>query len=260
MALTIGRAAKLSVKILILLTLCAIAPLSGGSGEAASGPQSPPPVVQGRFTLAGNVWLAGHELPPARRLVYKNRAICGSSVPDETLLTSKTGGVRNAVVLLHSLDRVAGVAAGRIVLDNVKCAFAPHVQVAPVGSELLLKNSDGILHTVHARMGNNTLFNIGLPKWRQVTKVLDKPGVVRIDCDVLHTWMTAAIVVAATPYFAVSDDRGYFSVDHLPPGSYRMEVWHESLGTRMTTVLLAEDVPVSADVIFASPAAKSVER
>jgi hypothetical protein len=254
MAVTIGAATKLSFNIVILLTLCG--PLGGASAEAASGrPSRPGSAEQGGFTLAGNVWLAGHESPPARRLaVYKNRPVCGSSVPNETLLTSKTGGVRNAVVLLHSLDRVPSVAAGRIVLDNVKCAFAPHVQVAPVGSELLLKNSDGILHTVHARMDNHTLFNVGLPKWRQVTKVLDKPGVIRIDCDVLHTWMSAAIVVASTPYFAVSDERGYFSVDNLPPGSYRMEVWHERLGSRMTTVWSAGDRPVSADVVFAPPA------
>jgi hypothetical protein len=254
MALTIAATTKLSFNIVMLLTLCA--PLSGASAEAASErPSRSRPAEQGGFTLAGNVWLAGPEPAPARRLaVYKNRTVCGSSVPNETLLTGKTGGVRNAVVLLHSLDRFPGVAARRIVLDNVKCAFAPHVQVAPVGSELLLKNSDGILHTVHARMDNNTLFNVGLPKWRQVTKVLDKPGVIRIDCDVLHTWMSAAIVVASTPYFAVSDERGYFSVDNLPPGSYRMEVWHERLGSRMTTVSSAGDGPVSADVVFALPA------
>jgi plastocyanin len=87
------------------------------------------------------------------------------------------------------------------VLDNQRCAFAPHVQVVTVGSEVLLKNSDPILHTVHARLGGETLFNVGLPKWRQVTKRLDRAGVVRIDCDVLHTWMSAAIVVSDSPYF-----------------------------------------------------------
>ena len=72
-----------------------------------------------------------------------------------------------------------------LVLDNKQCAFAPHVQVATLGSDLLLKNSDPILHTVHARLGKETLFNVGLPTWRQVTKRLDREGLIKIDCDVL---------------------------------------------------------------------------
>jgi hypothetical protein len=72
----------------------------------------------------------------------------------------------------------------------------------------ILKNRDPILHTVHARIGKETLFNVGLPTWRQVTKRLDRAGVMRIDCDVLHTWMSAAIVVVTTPYFTITDNNG----------------------------------------------------
>jgi hypothetical protein len=45
-------------------------------------------------------------------------------------------------------ERPARLQPASIVLDNRYCAFAPHVQVAPVGSELRLKNSDPILHTL----------------------------------------------------------------------------------------------------------------
>ena len=84
-----------------------------------------------------------------------------------------------------------------------------------------------------------TLFNVGLPNWRQVTKRLDRPGVVRIDCDVLHTWMSAAIVVSDSPYFAVTDENGGFNFDGLPPGEYELEVWHERLGPRRQRVRVA---------------------
>ena len=49
----------------------------------------------------------------------------------------------------------------------------------------------------------------------------------RIDCDVLHTWMSAAIVVSDSPHFAVTDENGGFNIDGLPPGEYELEVWHE---------------------------------
>ena len=138
------------------------------------------------------------------------------------------------------------------VLDNQRCAFAPHVQVVPVGSEVLLKNSDPILHTVHARLAGETLFNVGLPKWRQVTKRLDRAGVVRIDCDVLHTWMSAAIVVSDSPYFAVTDMHGVFNIGGLPQGEYELEVWHERLGVRMQHMRVAESGAMSVEIIYST--------
>jgi hypothetical protein len=183
-------------------------------------------------SVSGTVSVAGAYQRPKPLPVFKNRSFCGTAVPNETLLIGTDGGLRNAVVLLRLLDGKAPTQPSAVILDNKHCAFAPHVQVATVGSELLLKNSDPILHTVHARMGQETLFNVGLPTWRQVTKQLDRAGIVRIDCDVLHTWMSAAIVVADTPYFAVTDEHGRFAVDGLPLGAYEMEVWHERLGAR----------------------------
>jgi hypothetical protein len=126
----------------------------------------------------------------------------------------------------------------------------PHIQVAPVGSEVLLMNSDPILHTVHARLGQETLFNVGLPKWRTITKRLDRAGVVRIDCDVLHTWMSAAIIVTDSPYYALSDEQGMFSIEGLPFGDYQMEVWHERLGTRKQKLTLREAETIHLDIVY----------
>jgi hypothetical protein len=199
--------------------------------------------------ISGRVVVAGKYQNPRPLPVFKNRSFCGARVPDETLLVGRDGGLRNAVVTLHPLDRKATPQPMQLVLNNKRCAFAPHVQVATVGSELLLKNSDPILHTVHARLGQETLFNVGLPTWRQTTKRLDRPGIVKIDCDVLHTWMSAAIVVTNTPYFAVSDQNGNFLIDRLPAAKYRAEIWHEKLGTK--TMSLALDEGRVLDVVYA---------
>jgi hypothetical protein len=164
---------------------------------------------------------------------------------------SKDGGLRNAVVILRGPERRTRGQPTKLVLDNIRCAFAPHVQVAPVGSELLLKNSDPILHTVHARLGSETLFNVGLPRWRQVSKRLDRVGVIKIDCDVLHTWMSAAIIVTDTPYFAISDERGFFSVAGLPAGVYDVEIWHEKLGAKTRRLKVNGDDVLSLDVVYA---------
>jgi plastocyanin len=205
--------------------------------------------------VAGRIVIAG-AIAPAKPLPgFKNRNFCGRQVANETLIVGRDGAVKNAVVILRALERKDRVMPGSSmpsVLDNQRCAFAPHVQVVTVGSEVLLKNSDPILHTVHARLGGETLFNVGLPNWRQVTKRLDRAGVVRIDCDVLHTWMSAAIVVSDSPYSTVTDENGAFNVDGLPPGEYDLEVWHERLGARRQRVRVAASGVMTVDVIYSA--------
>ena len=206
----------------------------------------------GNGRMTGRVIVAGSYKKPKPLPVFKNRSFCGARVPNETLLVGRGGELRNAVVTLYPIDRKARPEPMQIVLDNKRCAFAPHVQVATQGSELLLKNSDPVLHTVHARIGQETLFNIGLPTWRQVTKRLSRVGVVRIDCDVLHTWMSAAIIVTDTPYFAVTDQNGNFVIEQMPKGQYRAEIWHEKLGGKTVGVTLHGGAVTSLEVVYSS--------
>ncbi|NIO06941.1 MAG: hypothetical protein GTO40_02715 [Deltaproteobacteria bacterium] len=172
--------------------------------------------------------------------VFKNKEFCGSSVPDESLLVNVDGGIENAVVILHGASNHFEKSSRKIVLDNKACRFAPHVQVARLGSEVVLRNSDPILHDVHARLNSNTLFNVGLPTWRQVKRRLTKAGIVKIECEVLHTWMSAFIVVTSSPYFAVTGADGRFSIAGVPVGDYELEVWHERLGRQSKTVTILE--------------------
>ena len=201
-------------------------------------------------TVTGKVVFAGRHETSKPMPVFKNRVFCGATVPDETLLVSADGGLANTVVIFHSLEKKPPLQPGALTLDNKQCAFTPHVQVGLIGSELLLKNSDPILHTVHARLGSETLFNVGLPRWRQVTKRLERAGVIRITCDVLHTWMSAAIVVVDSPFSAVTDRAGSFRLDHLPAGEYEMSVWHERLGTRRERVWVAPNESAHIEVIY----------
>lgn len=209
--------------------------------------------LEGVGKIVGRVRVEGTlERPPPLK-VYKNRDFCGTKVPNESLLFSSDGGVQNAVIII---PRPRGEKAeGQfkpLVLDNKNCAFVPHVQVAPVGSELLLLNSDPILHDVHARIGAETLFNVGLPTWRQVKKRLTRTGVVTVECDVLHTWMSAYIVVTSSPHFAVTDANGEFSIEGVPVGTYKLWIWHETLGSQATTVTVRGEPTKRLELIYRS--------
>jgi plastocyanin len=207
--------------------------------------------LKGSGKIAGRVRVEGRVKKPSPLKVYKNRDFCGAEVPNESLLVGADGGLRNAVLILKEVRGIKGVIPGmNFVLDNKNCAFVPHVQVVPMGSEIFLLNGDPILHDVHARVGSETLFNVGLPSWRKVTKRLTRTGVVNIVCDVLHTWMSAYIVVAASPHFAVTNEKGEFVIEGIPPGAHKIEVWHEKLGSLSRKIEVMENQTSRVDLLF----------
>ena len=222
-----------------------------GRAEAGSLSQLKNAQLKDVGRIVGRVRVDGHFEKPRPLKVYKNRDFCGLQVPNESLLVGPRGGLQNVVVTIPRAqgEKMASPSKS-LVLDNRNCAFVPHVQVAAVGSEILLLNSDPILHDVHARLGSETLFNVGLPTWRQVKKRLTRTGIIIIQCEVLHTWMSAYIVVTSSPSFAVTDRRGEFVIDPVPDGNYEVHVWHEKLGSRSKRVMVAGGRTLFVDFVY----------
>jgi hypothetical protein len=123
-----------------------------------------------------------------------------------------------------------------------------------VGQTLKLKNSDGLLHNVHALPKVNTPFNMAMPANRTEadTKFGKEEGMFLIKCDV-HPWMSAYVGVFANPFFAVSGKDGKFSIGGLPDGTYEVEAWHEKLGVKTGTVTVAAGKSATLDFAFAPP-------
>ena len=44
--------------------------------------------------------------------------------------------------------------------------------------------------------------------------------------------MSAYIVVTDHPYYAVTDLYGEYELSEVPPGTYQLKIWHESLGVQ----------------------------
>ena len=59
-----------------------------------------------------------------------------------------------------------------------------------------------------------------------------------VKCNI-HDWMHAYIGVVDNPYFATTRDDGSFVLPNLPPGTYTVTAWHETLGTEQATVTVA---------------------
>ncbi|MGH7393911.1 MAG: carboxypeptidase regulatory-like domain-containing protein, partial [Candidatus Rokuibacteriota bacterium] len=179
-------------------------------------------VISGRVSFSGT--------PPRLEsiAVNKNRDVCGARKPSEALVVGADGGVRGSVVLIEGVTR-GKKADGDVVIDNAKCLFVGHVTGAMAGSRVRVRNSDPILHNTHGFLGKPTVFNLALPNKDQmvdITRRLNKPGVVRVLCDA-HPHMFAWLIVHDSPYVAVTGERGEFRLDGVPPGTWKVTMWHE---------------------------------
>jgi hypothetical protein len=38
-------------------------------------------------------------------------------------------------------------------------------------------------------------------------------------------------VAVTNPYYEITDKRGAYAIEHVPPGAYRLVAWHPSIGT-----------------------------
>jgi hypothetical protein len=176
-------------------------------------------------------------------------------MPSERVRVGADRGVAEVLIMLEGTFASRGISPIRTaVLDNRGCRFVPRVQVVSPGTRLEVRNSDPILHTVHAYLGTETLFHLALPVFRQrVWATLDRPGLIRIDCDVGHTWMRAYVLVRAGGLAAVTGLDGAFHLKDVPSGSVRLRAWHETLGVREASVTVADARPTVITLNYSTP-------
>lgn len=211
-----GTTAALTVAVCTTLVFGAGAP-TGGASQPATGGGS----IRGRVTMPG-------ASSSGTLKVTTDEKICGLSVADEGIVADKTGGIAHAVVAVKGLAW-SGPAAQSLHVVNKGCRFVPHVSVARPGAMLEVTTEDPTLHTTHLYAANRSLFNIALPMPGIVIKrPLEKSaGVVRMVCDT-HPWMRGFIAVTADRSVVTEADGGFQMLD-VPPGSYEITIWHESL-------------------------------
>lgn len=207
------------------------------------------PVTNGG-SISGVVKLKGAP-PPAKKLdVTKDKEVCAKSPKSAPSLIVSSGNVKYAVVSLVDIKKGKKLEVGKVVLDQKGCEYHPHVLAFSAGSTVEVLNPDGILHNIHSYSKTNTPFNMAQPKFKKsLTVKLDKPEIINVKCDV-HGWMTGWLFAAENPYFSVTDDHGSFRLTDVPPGTYTLEVWHETLGkqTKKVTVKPKEEVKVTFEM------------
>ena len=232
-------------------------PKAGASVGGETAPRTAAPAVtrpaapQSGATASGRASLVGKP-PPVEAQPRGSDPFCaGLARTDESLVVDPRGGLQN--VLVRVVEGGGGPyapPAEPVRLTQAQCSYSPRVLGVVRGQPVLVSNSDGTLHNVHALLGESTVLNqlqlnaeAPLIDLRQVLAVA-RTSPLKLRCDI-HPWMAAYLFVLEHPFFAVTAADGTFTIRNLPVGEYVLEAWHERLGTRRAKLSVAAAAPAS---------------
>lgn len=135
-------------------------------------------------------------------------------------------------------------------MDQKNETFIPHVLAIVAGTTVDFPNSDPTYHNVFS-LSKTQRFDLGrYAAGRSKAVRFDQPGIVRVFCDI-HSHMSAFILVFSHRYFAVTDEDGRYRIDNVPPGSYSVVAWHESLPSETKRVLVTDGGDVDLNFTLA---------
>lgn len=234
---------------------------AGDGAEAADGAaeqtEAAAPAVDPAIaaTINGTITFTGTP-PEPTRIDMSEEPVCADKHEGQPtfqpVMVSDGNLARVFVFVSEGLgDRTFPTASESLVLDQVGCRYDPHVLGVQVGQSLVIRNSDDVLHNINTQSTANRAFNISQPQaGMERTVEFNTPEVmIPVQCDV-HGWMSAFIGVTGHGFHAVTSSDGTFTIDGLPPGTYTVTAWHETLGEQTMEVTVGEAGTATADFTY----------
>ena len=239
----------------IVVFVVAVALLIPLTSNAERKPQYKAVEVNNGGTIKGKITSADKVKDPVLPINVKDKEnaeetaleknTCGSEQQAMMYVLSSANEVKNAFVIVEGVKEGKAAPKKDITIDNKNCKFEPLVSISYVKSNYVIKNSDPVLHNTNLgkeqRKGvRRTVYNLALPfKDQVITKPNRVAGLINIKCDA-HPWMRAYVYSSRHPYVSITDASGNFEIKDLPPGKYKIRVWHEGFEE------IVQDVEVKA--------------
>src|SRR5580658_1534159 len=164
-----------------------------------------------------------------------------SPVVPPIVVTGENGALANVVVYVkdglghYKFDTPTETVA----LGQKNCMYDPHVVALMTGQPFEVQNNDPTMHNVHPMPKHNRQWSNSQPSGSAALHetFTHAEFAMPVLCNV-HPWMRSTVFVFDHPYFAVTPPAGNFTLANLPPGTYTIEAWHETLGTQDQTVTI----------------------
>ncbi len=206
--------------------------------------------------ITGTITLKG--TPPAEKDItpLKEDPNCGklhSDMPKTRFyVVGPKGELADVIVSVQGLSgKSTGASASPVLLDQKGCEYVPQILAVQTGQKITVKNSDPVLHNVHALptvSGNPEDNKAQMPNGPDLSFSFSKPeDFLKFKCDV-HPWMFAWVSVFDHPYFAVSAKDGTFKIANVPAGKYTFQANHRKAGKVTKEVEVKEGEPAKVDL------------
>lgn len=205
----------------------------------------------GLAVLSGRITLDGAIPSPRKIQITKDAATCGAAGTVQDV-AGEEGGVGNVVIEIGGMksdtpwnwtEPKEGYA-----IRQKDCQFTPNMIVVPIGKNISVFNDDPIGHNV-----NTGAWNQMQPAGPDpIVKPVEEKTPVKIVCNI-HSWMEGWICPVQSPFYAVTDMKGNFEIKDVPPGKYRITIWHPYLGRKNERVTIEPGKSLTLDHQYAVP-------
>jgi len=193
------------------------------------------------------------------------------------------GEFRDVVVYLEGIDKGKPFGEGGLPQIEAKdCLFLPFTTVVRDNQSVTVVNMDPVMHDIQAyetsQLGPRVLFNVPLPMnpahprnlkdrsdagmyhkhmagapMKQLVNLSKDRRIFVMQCG-FHAYMESWGLAVTNPYFAKTDEQGRFTMTDVPPGTYKLVVWHPYVrSTIEQTVTIGPKAMVEATIVVPAP-------
>jgi hypothetical protein len=194
------------------------------------------------------------------------------------------GQFRDVVVYLENVEKGKSFSREQTPRIEAKdCRFVPFATVMREKSDVVVVNLDPVMHDIQAyetsQLGPRMLFNVPLPvnphhpqdlkdrgddaamyhthhpgePMKQFVDLTKGRKVFVMQCG-FHAYMESWGLAMENPYYAMTDQDGRFEIGDIPPGTYKLLIWHPYLnGTKEQTVTIQPKSQVKVDIKIPAP-------
>ena len=189
------------------------------------------------------------------RLLLIGTAIVGSgaALAGGVAVQVKTAAgqpVADAIVVLEAPSGATlppSASRATATVDQRDLRFVPEISVVRTGTAIGFPNGDKVLHQVYSFSPAKN-FKLSLYTGHvHPPLVFDAPGIVTLGCNI-HDAMIGFIYVTDSPWFGKTDAVGRYESELLPPGNYRVLIWHPRFDEATPQLEAALTVPAEGSV------------